>query len=275
MSDRIINFTNTYEAGDYEGFTFIDCSDIPGTDMYCDEPAYEEIRQRLLAGYRYGSGSGQEDARTEAVKSQAAVSQGIHLIDSGNYHYMSRLFTSFIDEPYELVFFDNHTDMKPAMFDMLSCGSWAKEVLEKDGNLRRLYMIGPPEKSVEELPGELLENGKLVFITREEFSKERVCEAVCEENSSGKKEISRLPIYISVDKDVLAGSEVKTNWDQGSMRMGQLLSALDLICSGRRVAGADICGLFPRSAGESEFFLSREQGMKSDKAIIEVLRKYV
>ena len=117
----LVNFTNTYIKEDYPGFEFVDCSDISGTDMYLDDEAHNEIKDRLK----------------RAVKTY----EGIHLIDSGNYHYMSRVFTEDIDEPYELVFFDNHTDMKPAMFDMLSCGSWAKEVLEKDDKLVRIIEV--------------------------------------------------------------------------------------------------------------------------------------
>ena len=92
------------------GLIRVDLSDLPGTDMYCSEEASEEIRIRLE---RYSP-------------------RGIHFIDNGNYHYMTLFFTEKIREPFSLVLFDHHTDMqKPMMEGMLSCGSWAGELLKK------------------------------------------------------------------------------------------------------------------------------------------------
>ncbi len=253
-SYKIISFTGTYEEKYYPGSEFTDCSDITGTDMYCDEEAEKEIVRRCIQ-----------------------TAKGIHLIDSGNYHYMSRLFTSRIDRDYELVFFDNHTDMKPAMFDMLSCGSWAKEVLEKDKNLQRILMIGPPDKSISELPDEIRNNEKLVIISREELEdilpgkddKEEM--KLPEKVGTGKA----LPLYISVDKDVLDISEVRTNWDQGSLTMKKLVFLIEKICEGRVLIGADICGLFPVSAGESGAASEYERGVETDRKLIDVLNRFI
>ena len=108
----------------YDECVRISMKDVDGRNMYCDDEAYRIIRDRL---------SEYEDPAS-----------GIHLIDTGNYHYMSRIFTSFIEESYDLVLIDHHTDMQEASFGgLLSCGSWAREVLEKDEHLGTLTVIGP------------------------------------------------------------------------------------------------------------------------------------
>ncbi len=254
----ITDFTNTYVPSDYPGFDLIDCSDITGCDMYCDDGAKEEIKRRIR---KHMEISGQ---------SERIFYRGIHLIDSGNYHYMTRLFTKEIDMPYELVFFDNHTDMKPAMFDMLSCGSWAKEVLEKDKNLRKMYMIGPRVK-----PGDIdLEKTsleKLVIISQDELTDENTAlkNPKMAELYTGAQ--GSLPVYISVDKDILDESEVATNWDQGNMRLDVLITILENISENRTVLGADICGLLPESAGNMQSKCAYENGPKTDISIISAL----
>ena len=266
VSNKVINYTNTYVRGDFHDFEYIDCSDVSGTDMYCDSEAERMILER--------AGDSPE---------------GIHLIDSGNYHYMTRLFTKLIKEPYELFFFDNHTDMKPAMFDMLSCGSWAKETLEKDENLCRIVMVGPPQKSIEELPEGLLNSEKLVILSREEIEdtsgegsgKDAEKESGKAAENLEKKLLTKtlqdpdIPLYISIDKDILDESEVKTNWDQGNIKMQDLIEMIKSICKGRRIIGADICGLFPISAGESEALSAYERGVKTDRMLTDILAAYI
>ena len=253
----ITDFTNTYIPTDYPDFELIKCSDISGCDMYCDDEAKKEIKKRLAAHVK-----GHEKTQE--------IFRGIHLIDSGNYHYMTRIFTEEINEPYDLVFFDNHTDMKPAMFDMLSCGSWAKEVLEKDENLRKMYMIGPRAQA-DELSLEKGLSEKLVIISQDEFWDE-----ISAINNPKMKKIfdpsdKPLPVYLSIDKDLLDESEVKTNWDQGNMSLKVLIAILKEICKNRTVLGADICGLFPESAGNAQAKCAYENGLKTDIQIINAL----
>ncbi len=260
---KIFNFTNTYRKEDYPGGEYIDCTDISGTDMYCDEEAFRQLTERITGN-------------DESLKMPGKAVGGIHLIDSGNYHYMTRLFTSLLDEDYILVFFDNHTDMKPAMFDMLSCGSWAKEVLEKDEHLQKLVMIGPPEKSMAELPTEITANEKLILINGEEINGEGNNLTLKNNLTEFEKpECTELPIYLSIDKDVLDISELKTNWDQGNMSMERLTCIIQKLCEGRRLIGADICGLFPTSAGETESISAYEKVVRTDMELVDVLKKYM
>src|SRR5207244_477510 len=51
---------------------------------------------------------------------------------------------------------------------------------------------------------------------------------------------SREPIYLSIDKDVLSADVVSTNWDQGSMRLDELTSAIRPFRE--RIIGSDVTG---------------------------------
>ena len=120
----ILDFTHVYcdeDIKDIDRFRYIDCSDIQETDMYCSKNAYEKIWGRIEP---YGI-------------------QGIHYIDSGNYHYISKIITDHIDEPFGLVMYDHHTDMQmPMVPEMMSCGDWAGQALSQNKNLRQLVIVG-------------------------------------------------------------------------------------------------------------------------------------
>src|SRR5206468_5993234 len=48
------------------------------------------------------------------------------------------------------------------------------------------------------------------------------------------------PVYLSIDKDVLAHEVVQTNWDQGVMRLEELESAIRMLRP--RIIGSDVVG---------------------------------
>ncbi|MGM9790813.1 MAG: hypothetical protein ACI3Y4_00240 [Candidatus Cryptobacteroides sp.] len=63
---------------------------------------------------------------------------------------------------------------------------------------------------------------------------------------------SALPVFISLDLDVLQDSEFITNWDQGTMTMKELETILGAIAGSRKVLGMDICGGLSVSKGASD-----------------------
>ena len=98
MSEQIpliMDFTGVYRDEPFfmqHDFRWLDCRDLRGTSCYCDEEAVKQLRERM-----------------------AAYSPcGIHLIDSGNYHYVSKLWTDRLERPFSLVLFDHHPDMQPS-----------------------------------------------------------------------------------------------------------------------------------------------------------------
>ncbi len=228
----ILDFTHVYRdeyIKDIYRFTYIDCSDIEGTDMYCSENAYGMIWDRISP---YGI-------------------CGIHFMDSGNYHYITKIMTDHIDEPFGLVMYDHHTDMQmPMVPGMMSCGDWAGQALVQNKNLMQLVIVGPPEADIEQAVGNVsqdIENGRLLT-----FSNEELRVGVSEDKLRFIR--SDLPWYISIDKDVLGTEYSETNWSQGDMSLNGLERLLSVFLGSQddksdageirhpRILGVDICG---------------------------------
>lgn len=229
-ADFIMDFTHTY-AKDWmervDSLAYLDCSDIEGTDMYCTPEAEEELQKRMTV----------------------YPLRGIHFIDSGNYHYLTGLFTRRIKEPYNLLFFDNHNDMKPTLIpELISCGAWAKQVLEEDVNVQKLILIGPAQETIEEI--EVDHREKLLCISWDELEE---AENTVEPDVALQKLLqdlwelvdTKLPLYLSIDKDVLSEEYTRTNWDQGNLSLSLLKEILVDCCQRNHILGVDICGELP------------------------------
>lgn len=147
---------------------------------------------------------------------------GVHFIDSGNYHYLSLLYIARIKSDFELLLIDNHPDMKaPSFGQITSCGGWVLEAIENLPNLQKVYMLG--------VKAELLD--ELMPLP----DKVQVINSVDEINSNNA-------IYISIDKDALMKEYAVTDWDQGDMTLDELCANLDIIVKRHRIIGVDICG---------------------------------
>ena len=51
-----------------------------------------------------------------------------------------------------------------------------------------------------------------------------------------------LPMYISVDKDVLCTADASTTWSQGDMSLEKLQKFLEIVLQQQQILGMDICG---------------------------------
>ena len=149
----------------------------------------------------------------------------IHLLDSGNYHHLSRVYLDLIKEPFNLVVYDNHTDMQFSAFgNILSCGSWIADAYETLHNLNKIIVVGANSKYIEECA----------------FNKDK--RVVFADSISDVYLESQLPIYISIDKDVLSANEFISDWDQGGMSLAALKEELEFLIGRFRIIGTDICG---------------------------------
>ncbi len=226
----IMDFSGAYGAEEFwkeERNIWVKADDISGTNCYCDDHAAEEIRKRI---------------------SSLSV-RGIHFLDSGNYHYMSRFWIEKIKNPFQLLVLDNHTDMQPPAFGgILSCGGWIADALEKIPNLKKVFLAGPDEEAWKQIPSFFQEKTKF-------FSREMLWSAY----KKNKKEIlhayieqidDSLPLYISLDKDILCTEAACTAWSQGDTTETELWDFMDHIFSIARekeirLLGIDICGEEP------------------------------
>ena len=213
---------------------WFDCTQIDGTDCYCDDEAQAILRQQI------------ESARGDTI--------GIHFFDNGNYHYMSKLWTDQVQEPFDLVVFDHHPDMQPPRFEgILSCGGWIKEVLDHNKFVQNVTVIGVADHLVEEIREDLSQVNsaeilnRVTFIRESELKKhpENLSSLVCSELAS----VLSSNIYLSIDKDALSTAEAATNWDQGSLTFEQLADTLQVLAQSHKILGIDVCGERARDMG--------------------------
>ena len=188
-----IDFSNLYEKeaelaferydGNGAGVRRLDVSDIRGTNCYCDDDAADQLRNVL------------RDEKPE----------GIHYMDSGNYHYVSLFYLEKIKYDFGLVLFDNHPDIQESAFGgILSCGGWVRRALESISNLKQVIMIGVDSGHINEV-SPLPDKIKVVS----DLSDMEIYEG--------------LPLYISLDKDALSSGYAACDWDQGKMELAELL----------------------------------------------------
>lgn len=195
----ILNFSDVYTRGGFtealrergEIFRLEDLSGVPGTSCYLDPSAREKI-----------------------LSAAAPLTELFRWIDTGDYHYVSALFSGLVREPFTLLVFDNHPDdQAPAFEGVLSCGSWVLEA-EKNPLCRRVVKEGP--------------DGRFDPL---DFSPSEA-------------------VYISIDLDILGAQYMRTDWSQGEWTPAELKSALNRVAStGARVLAVDICGGLSESKG--------------------------
>ena len=224
---------------------WFDCTRIDGTDCYCDDEAQAILRKQI------------EFSKTPALRQAQGPSSistpGIHFFDNGNYHYMSKLWTDSIREPFDLVVFDHHPDMQPPRFEgILSCGGWIKEVLDNNKFVQNVTVLGVADHLVEEIREDLSQANAAEILDRVTFIRESELTAVTLEGRSPDRvhlTSHTTPVYISIDKDALNTQEAATNWDQGSLTFEQLTETLQALAQNRKILGIDICGERARDMG--------------------------
>lgn len=168
------------------------------------------------------------DSAAYIRKAIASMPAGaLHWIDTGDYHYSSLFWLEKVKEPFVLVLIDMHPDDQPSALagDMLSCGSWVKDAA------RTLSMM-----------------------------KERIWV----NGSSMVPDIPDLPVYLSIDLDVLCRCCARTNWDQGNMMTDQLKALVRHIALSHKVIGVDVCGGITISKGASGFDLQINRELREE-----------
>jgi len=139
-----------------------------------------------------------------------------HDIGTGDYHYQTLFWLERIREPFVLVLFDNHPDDQEPAFgaELLSCGGWVARARCLPQLVQDLWIRDPQDlPALDALP--------------------------------------ELPLYLSLDLDVLAPDYARTDWDQGRMTLGGMQAALETLCRRHRILGVDLCGGLTEQKGAS------------------------
>ena len=221
-------------------FDLIDCRDIEGKEFICSEEAQKELSERI----------------------RAFSPEGIHFLDSGNYHYLTKLWTDRLSAPFSLILIDHHTDIRKELFDgVLTCGNWVRVMLETNPNLKKVIIIGPTESQRSTI--DTAYRSRVRFISEENLLSE-----------DGWKGFSNVhlkdPVYISIDKDVLAHDSAITDWDQGTVTLADLLRLLDIIFKNETVIGMDISGEY---SGAYDLIKAQKAGLLNEETNGEILEE--
>lgn len=193
-------------------------------------------------------------------------------LGSGDFHHISEILTSQINEPASLIVFDFHPD-----WDILSprfgCGSWVCQAL-KNKNISKCVLIGMGSSDLSAPTLETANLGALgnnrleIYPCRHNpsqvFSRKVPSNYSIDVNQRlffskitwhqlagldleefTLKLIKRLPTpkaYISIDKDCLKNDFALTNWEEGVLRLEELLTMIRLLCQHLDIIGLDITG---------------------------------
>lgn len=212
----ILNMSDIYRQEDFyrhRRFHWIDCTDLAGVNCYCAPEAADELRRRIAP---FGP-------------------EGIHFMDSGNYHYISEFWLEKIRTPFHLVVFDYHSDMQPPLFPgLLSCGSWVKRALDTNSYLQKVWIVGPDAQAFSVI--EASYRSRLVCVSLQQL------QHIDTTRTIQRLQQDTLPVYISLDKDVLNRHFARTSWSQGGLSLPALEQLMGPVLQSRRLIGVDICG---------------------------------
>lgn len=246
----ILNFDDVYRTQSFCQKTdceWIDLSDVRNANRYCETQSLAVIKKRLLNRNH----------------------KGVTFIGSGNYHYVSYLLLSEIQSPFTLVLFDHHTDMMAAPSpELISCGSWVLNAMKRLPLLRKVVIIGAKENLAVALSDEYKKKVTLFTDQCTRWDSEKMKNAIFSVIPTGN-------VYISIDKDVLNKSEAVTNWDQGNMRLTQLMHILQYIMVSKKICGVDVCGEQAHSPADyfrREYIQAARTNEKANKSILETLQ---
>lgn len=237
----LMNFTGVY---DYEAFArkrgmvHLDCTHLRGTDCYCDAGGAAALR-RLMAPF---------------------PPEGIHFIDSGDYHYLTKFWTDKVERPFSLLVFDHHPDMQaPRYGGVISCGGWVADVVRQNPWVRQVCIVGADGRLVDEVPAAL--RSRVNFFCGDEGG----FEAARRNFAAGWL---KGPVYLSIDKDVLSLRDVRTDWDQGALPLVAMEDVLRTVLERTELLGADICG---ECSAALDYFEERREAAQSSRVNGELL----
>ncbi|MDD5464806.1 MAG: hypothetical protein PHP73_00420 [Candidatus Omnitrophica bacterium] len=193
-------------------------------------------------------------------------------LGSGDFHHISEILISQINEPACLIVFDFHPDwdVLPPRF---ACGSWVSEAL-KNKNISKCILIGAGSDDLSSpalqtanlgaLAGNRLEvypyshkpasvyfrgvaQNRSITVQKGIFSNKIIWHQLEKEDLTAFtlgliKGLPERKVYISIDKDCLKKDFALTNWEEGLLRLDQLLAMLKLMRENLDIIGLDVAG---------------------------------
>ena len=196
-------------------------------------------------------------ADLRALNEEIPAPPPVVFLGSGDYHHVSYLLIErlcALGKPIQFVVFDNHPDNMRYPFG-IHCGSWVAHV-SRLPFVTCVHVLGITSNDVEGLhvwENHLrpLHSGRVRYwcIGPDLHALRRLGIRHSQSFESAGNLLDRFaresrtwkePVYLSIDKDVLARSEVRTNWDQGVMTLEDLEHGIDMIRN--LVIASDVTG---------------------------------
>lgn len=221
-----------------------DCTHLEGARRFCDADAAAALR-RMVAS------SGLE---------------GLHWFGSGHYHYLSRFYAELVDRPFALAVADLHTDMQETPYEgLISCGGWIRDLMKECSLLRAVLLVGTDDALAAAQPA--VEGPPLRMVTASALAGTSPAQAA-DLIPAG------LPVWLSIDKDVLRAEDAVTDWDNGVMTLDWLTDWLEATARSHVLLGADLCG----DTSSPEALVSGPAAAvnaRSSKCVADALRPFI
>jgi hypothetical protein len=186
------------------------------------------------------------------------------LCGSGDFHHVSLALVRRIRTPFNLLIIDKHPDWMRGI-PALHCGTWLYHAALLP-HLRRVFHVGGDldfDNSYRFLAPwrELIERRIRVIPAVRHFTKGKwsriaheplryhpdaiaTADRVRHLLEEDREDLTRWPLYISVDKDVLTAAEAVVNWDSGRLTVPEIEAVLQVFLefNAGKVIGMDVIG---------------------------------
>jgi hypothetical protein len=186
------------------------------------------------------------------------------LVGSGDFHHVSLALVRRLREPCNLLVLDNHPDWMRGI-PFLHCGTWVHHAARWP-LVRRIFHLGGDVDFDNHYawlaPWPDLLAGKITVLPsvrrfrgrywgsishrplRDGAAVPATADRLAELLEPFRDELSRRPLYVSLDKDVMGQADAVVNWDSGRLQLSEVETILAILLdlTGGNLAGMDVVG---------------------------------
>jgi hypothetical protein len=218
--------------------------------------------RRLRLACSWSSFARFEDDLARALGSTHDHHPQITFVGSGDFHHVSLALARRLVLPCNLLMLDNHPDWMQGL-PFLHCGTWLNHAARLP-LVRRVFHVGGDvdfDNAYRCLaPWSMLRGAKVVVLPAvrrfragwsgipqaplratpgEPASQERIEELL----GPWRDELAGLPLYVSLDRDVLRADQAAVNWDSGHLEVEEVLRVLTaFLDASAGLLGMDVVG---------------------------------
>lgn len=194
----------------------------------------------------------------------AGRAPAITFCGSGDFHHVTVALLEQLREPFNVLHIDKHPDWV-GYAPLVHCGTWVNHAL-RNPNLRRYVHVGADldlDNGFRHVaPWWALRSGKVrVFPAVKQLTighwaqvpnqplrvdPERPFDAArLDELCAGlRADLAQVPLYVTIDKDVMRAADAAVNWDSGRLTLDEILTVVRWFVAAAkgRLAGMDVMG---------------------------------